>query len=443
MVLGQPGAGDPEDRLPLAVGHWWHFTGSGTGDYPAVVDNSVAITGTRVLSGAAGQGVTALVMRESNPAGDGMPDESTIVKDANGVATLSATAVGGPLIATLTPAWELRFPLQAGQSFVQYSRQSVDFGADLDGDGRNETIVDLQSTVQVVGNEAVTVPAGSHPDALRIDRRMTLAVVLSRTSTRIESRTSGSAWFARGIGWVKRTQTIVVADTTSSLTEELDAYYVNGVAGGLAVKAPEALVPATLAADQTRYCVFPAVAEGDTTAAIAGTGSRVDLSAPIWGPCQRGDIASTDGSVQDCQFLHTGGSAVVRAKATADTRFVLWLVPQPVASAPTDEQAELPVSVPTPGKVGPRGQSTYAVRGLAPGNDAIAVVGITEDADLAVYADGTYSMQLDCTLRAPGDIGTGPSGCVTASTGDLYFRVRSGELNTVGAACSILVVPAP
>ena len=123
----------------------------------------------------------------------------------------------------------------------------------------------------------------------------------------------------------------------------------------------------------------------------------------------------TFGSAQDCQFLHTGGSAVVRAKASADTRFVLWMAPQPVAASPVDERIEPALAVPTPGQVGPRGQSTYAVRGLAPGSYVVAIAGITEDADLQVFTDATYSMELDCTLRAPTDVGTAPSGCTATS----------------------------
>jgi hypothetical protein len=83
------------------------------------------------------------------------------------------------------------------------------------------------------------------------------------------------------------------------------------------------------------------------------------------------------------------------------------------------------------------------VTGLSPGNYTISIAGLSADADLKVYFDGTYSMEQDCTLRAAGDVLPQPEDCTTTSAGGVYFSVRSGEVNRDGASYLMLVYAAP
>lgn len=234
VTLGTPGPGDAQNHLPLAVGHAWQFTGTITeGMTTTPTSTTVTIPSTRDVAG-----TTALVLRESVVAA-GQTDviEEALVKDANGVAVLAAA--DDVLSKALVPYWELRFPLTAGAQFVQLDKTGLDFGEDLDGDGRTEQ-VSLYSAVQVVGVESVTVPAGTFPSAVHVRRVLELTVRRSSDGLAFDATETGDAWFAPAVGWVQRKSELVGMGERLTSSEQLTAYTV-GSLGQAGVSRPAAL----------------------------------------------------------------------------------------------------------------------------------------------------------------------------------------------------------
>lgn len=132
----------------------------------------------------------------------------------------------------------------------------------------------------------------------------------------------------------------------------------------------------------------------------------------------------------------------INGNDTAD--FTLFVTPSPTIATPTNEgdwtmPIEITPDIPTAGQVATRGESFYAASGLTPGMHSISVTGLSADADLRVFFDDTYSMEIDATLNAPGDVTNEPESCMLDTNGNVYFSVRSGELNLDGASYVILV----
>ena len=109
---------------------------------------------------------------------------------------------GTPLEKQLVPYQIIRFPMKVSQSFQQFNRTDIDFGSDMDGDGTNEH-VDVQGHSTVLGQEAITVPAGTYQDAVKVEARMTLRIRLSASRRTAVGTDVMTAWFARGVGLVK------------------------------------------------------------------------------------------------------------------------------------------------------------------------------------------------------------------------------------------------
>ncbi len=116
--------------------------------------------------------------------------------------------------------------------------------------------------------------------------------------------------------------------------------------------------------------------------------------------------------------------------------FVILTAQAPVVVQPiVGTSGNVPARAPTVGWVETLSTSRYATHNLGPGSHTVSIVAVTKEATLEVYADSTYSMQLDCTLRnftssARECVVTGPS---------VYFAVAAGSVNRVGAGYIMLV----
>lgn len=438
VVLGQPGPGDPDNWMPLAVAHRWVFRGrtSGVGGERQYT-NFVEVTGVGSVGGR-----STLRLRENNFGGSAAVSVADVVNDNNGIAVLALEG-DDALPAGLLPFWELRYPLTAGSRFVQRDRRDVDFGSDLDGDGRNET-ASLRSEVTVVGTEAITVPVGSFASALRVDRRTTLAVRLSRDGSSINGTENASAWYVKGVGWVRRSQTATANGLTTTVDEVLEAYFASsGNAGIDPVSGPTA--NGTLpAGGVVTHSWFPQ-AQGRYTVTLSALSADAELVIPAAPQCERGSGARSATAPEDCTFTHDGlGPVLAQVRGSAGAHYALTLAPAVTFANPQDESSLVVVSTPAFGQVGARGTSTYQVNGLpTSGRFSIAIAGLDADADLTVYSDATYSFPL-CGLVGVGDTGTLPEECVVdVALGNLYFQVRAGELNTTGASYQVIVQPVP
>jgi hypothetical protein len=105
-----------------------------------------------------------------------------------------------------------------------------------------------------------------------------------------------------------------------------------------------------------------------------------------------------------------------------------------ITGTPANESVQIPPDVPTIGQVATRGESRYRATGLTLGSHTVTISDLTGAANLHVYGDNTYTMELDCTLRSPGALT-----CTVPNTTTLYFSVTSGAINRDGAWYVIIV----
>lgn len=433
VELGLPGPGDPDNYFPMAVGDFLHFQGTiSVGGTAVDYRNSVNMTGINIVNG-----VNTLVVRESNTYAVGEPASSYMVKDLNGIATLGTDSTD-PMIAGLPPYWEVRFPLTVGAGFVQLDRTGLDFGEDLDLDTVNET-VDLYSTVTVVGPGTVLVPAGIFFNAMEIRRNLIFTITLSRDRRVINETATDTAWFAPGVGWVKRVFDMTTLGVRETATEELDAYLVGGSMQGITVVAPY-LADGRGAARRSGIYLFDPPAGENLTVALTGISGEADL-APIWpANCSQGHLQRPGTEPEECRLTAADARMLMEVNAPEASTYTISFAPTPVLGTPVNEGlVNIPHNVPTKGQVATRGTSYYAATGFPLGRHTVSITGLSGDADLHVYADGTYSLELDCTLRAPGDVLDEPQECTLPNTAEVYFTVTSGELNRDGAVYNILV----
>ncbi len=193
--------------------------------------NESTVTGTRTV-----KGVTVTVFHDTN-AGNHGPSDSFYRRDAAGIVYYGSEP-GTPLEQQLVPYQIVRFPMTLSSSFQQFDRHALDFGADVDGDGTDEQ-VDVQGLVTIVDREPVTVTAGSYPDAVKVEARMTLRIYLSGSTKSATGTDVMTAWFVKGVGLVKyverqelppfRTDRGMVTE----ISEELEEYQVKSASGSL------------------------------------------------------------------------------------------------------------------------------------------------------------------------------------------------------------------
>lgn len=217
-IPGQPGPGDTGNYFPFAVGNTWQFRGVSTATDTV---QSVTYTNTVTISGSQNiNGFAATVFREAISGGEETKGEYYLAKEDSGIFDPGSAYSSDFPGMQLLPYKEVRFPLVAGDSFVQLNRKGIDLGEDLDFDGLNEKI-DLISTMTVRGFETVSVPYGTFSNCAVLERNMTLTIFLTDSRLSQSARIRETAWLAANIGWVKIVSTIEFAGFSGTDTEEL------------------------------------------------------------------------------------------------------------------------------------------------------------------------------------------------------------------------------
>ena len=191
---------DAAAYFPDTVGSRWHYRGHvATWPLQTVAKrqfvNVSTVRGSEEL-----KGVTVKVFHDTN-AGNNGPSDSYYRRDAAGIVYYGSEP-GTTIEKQLIPYQLLRFPMTIPSSFQQFDRKELDFGEDLDSDGEHERL-DVQASVNVIGREAVTVPSGSYPAAIKIEARMVMRIHLSHNSRVVVGTDTLTAWFAKGVGLVK------------------------------------------------------------------------------------------------------------------------------------------------------------------------------------------------------------------------------------------------
>jgi hypothetical protein len=218
------GPGDPLNYFPIVQGNIWRtqVTVAETG-YPTVTySNTISITGTKLINGA-----TAVIWRESNPENTGIATEDYNLKSSNGLLVLG---VDDPMD-LLVPYYFYTFPTKTGSTFVAISKAGLDYGEDLDWDGKNESM-DINAVITMKGFESVAVPAALFDNCAKYELKMDLTVTLSDYNEQVKLTIIQTEWEAPGVGAVKYIAVTTGDDYSSTETEVLTGYYVDGHAHG-------------------------------------------------------------------------------------------------------------------------------------------------------------------------------------------------------------------
>jgi hypothetical protein len=231
------GIAQSSDYFPDAIGNRWQYRGQISEGPLQTIDNKFfgnvsSVTGTKTLNG----GMTVMVFHDTNPGNHG-PSDSLYRRDAAGIVYYGSEP-GTPLERQLVPYQIVRFPMKVSSSFKQFDRTDIDFGNDLDGDGTNER-ADVRGQATVIGRESITVPAGSYPDAVKVEAKMTLRIHLSAAKRSVVGTDVMTAWFVKGIGLVKYLERQELGalkedrGLVTEIVEELEEFDVKTNAGSL------------------------------------------------------------------------------------------------------------------------------------------------------------------------------------------------------------------
>ena len=214
------------DYFPDQIGNEWHYRGQITeGPLQTIqqkfFSNVSSVTGTKNL-----KGMTVTVYHDTNPGNHG-PSDSFYRRDSVGIVYYGSEP-GTPFEKELVPYQIVRFPMKVSSSFSQFNRKGVNFGADLDQDGIDEK-ADAQGDSTIVGQESITVPAGTFKDAVKVEARMLMQIHLSGTKKTALGTDVMTAWFVKGVGLVKyveRQELSPLEDrgVVTDIMEELESY---------------------------------------------------------------------------------------------------------------------------------------------------------------------------------------------------------------------------
>jgi hypothetical protein len=222
--------GNGGDYFPDGMGSQWRYQGEVHEGPLQTIAKKGFINISTVKGAETIKGVNVKVFHDSNPGNHG-PSDSYYRRDPAGIVYYGSDP-GTMLEKQLIPYQIVRFPLELPSSFQQFDKKGLNFGSDLDGDDKNEQ-TDMQAIVVVVGKESVTVPAGTYPDAVRIEARMTMRIHLSRDKRTKTGADTMVAWFAKGVGLVKyvERQELPPLKTdrgfVSEITEELESFSIS------------------------------------------------------------------------------------------------------------------------------------------------------------------------------------------------------------------------
>ena len=217
-----------EDYFPDDIGNKWTYRGQITEGPLQTIDhkfftNVSSVTGTKTING-----LKVTVFHDTNPGNHGDSD-SFYRRDVVGI-VYHGSEPGTPLEKQLVPYQIVRFPVKIGTTFSQFDRKDLDFGTDMDQDGVNEK-VDAQGDSTVVGQESITVPAGTFKNAMKVEARMQMRIHLSGAKKTALGTDVMTAWFAKGVGLVKyveRQELSPLQDrgVVTEIMEELESYEV-------------------------------------------------------------------------------------------------------------------------------------------------------------------------------------------------------------------------
>ena len=261
------------DYFPDQIGNEWHYRGQITEGPLQTIEqkffsNVSSVTGTKVI-----KGMTVTVFHDANPGNHG-PMDSFYRRDSVGIVYYGSDP-GTPFEKQLVPYQIVRFPMKVSSSFPQFNRKELDFGTDLDGDGINEK-ADAQGDATVVGQDSVTVPAGTFKDAVKVEARMHMQIHLSGAMRTAVGTDVMTAWFAKGVGLVKyveRQELSQLEDrgVVTDIMEELESYEIKPPKASLGRResSTEGLLADNTGDQELRQVFFPSGFRSDSGESMA------------------------------------------------------------------------------------------------------------------------------------------------------------------------------
>ena len=191
--------------FPDQVGNEWVYRGTMIeGGLVQIAEKDTQFTNISKVTGEEKiDGVMVAVFHDTNPGNQG-PSDSYYRRDAAGIRYYGSKP-GTTLERQLVPYQIIRFPLEIPSSFEQFNRKGLELGMDIDRDGEPEK-VDIVAISSAQAQETVTVSAGTYPEAIRLEAKMTMQVHLSESGKTIQGTDTMTVWFARGVGLLKYTE---------------------------------------------------------------------------------------------------------------------------------------------------------------------------------------------------------------------------------------------
>ena len=216
------------EYFPDQVGNEWVYRGSlMEGGMVQIAEKNTQFTNvSKVIGEKTIDGVEVTVFHDTNPGNQG-PSDSFYRRDAAGIRYYGSKP-GTTLERQLVPYQIVRFPLAIPSSFEQFNRHGLELGMDIDRDGETEK-VDIVAISSAQGQETVSVPAGTYPQAIRLEAKMTMQVHLSESGKTIQGTDTMTVWFARGVGLLKYIERQTIPSSQSEneriveVTEELES----------------------------------------------------------------------------------------------------------------------------------------------------------------------------------------------------------------------------
>lgn len=260
---GGGGGGDAgaDDYFPLAAGDRWLYAGA-----------TVRVDGTRVVDGD-----TATVVQVTDDNGEVIGE--TLYLRSTGALRQLVPEGAHPYTAAVGSLQLLRFPLVAGDSFVQVDK-TVGAGIDLDGDGREERVA-VRSVVTVHAFETVTVAAGRFEACAHVNTVITETLIFSAGAPRQTWTTDLHDWLAPGIGPVRSSVTTIFGGRSETANQGLEAYAVGGRRSEVEAPTVSAVEPASTGNATMAVSAFfsepidPTSITQDSLIVVDGGGRRV------------------------------------------------------------------------------------------------------------------------------------------------------------------------
>ncbi len=306
------GPGDAEGYVPLATGNRWVLGRSTTGAPPWTEWILDQVTGTRTVGGR-----TAFVLAESDLDTQAPLGEVYWGLDDHGVQDLGNDDRTDRFTPLIAPYYLLRFPIVAGDQFTSVDCSALDYGEDLDRDGKNERL-DVRLVVTVAALEPVETALATFPRAARLESRITATVHATASAQTVTVESLQTEWLVPGVGPVR--QRLEVPVGTVAPTDALLGYQVGSTLKGLVAR--RALTTGTVQAPLRAAPLSGGylVASGSGTPPTSGGPRAVALQVTPGGPAGAPftllDLAAPSPAEMTAPALATRGSGLLAAAST-------------------------------------------------------------------------------------------------------------------------------